>query len=460
MHRTRRNRALTAVVVCALAATAHADCPGDLNGDDAVDLADLGIVLASYNNDAGGDIDGDGDTDLADLGILLAAYGTVCPDVDFVVRHLTFDGENYDVTIDCQFGNCSAYPTPHYRDLNADGDPDDANERSYPVAYVRNTSVVIDDLEFTIIGDPPDAPVPVIGQGPDGMTFTGTGTVSNDRLVVDEQLVSSVPLPDYVNFYDTFDIAWQVAWDGLNYVDAGMSRNPLYVTYDEPFGRRLESFFDISCRAAVSHSAGQDVIDAIWAGFADLDVRNARGERMGYYRDVLCSSDCTIYDAQGLVIELNGQCGSWADLFRQCLRTQGFGNSSFITVEPTNWAGILVNNYQFIGNGTSGSTNYPYKLNSPCGGPQWAGGPECLDQDGLPGQDESNPASYFSRHFIVKINGRYYDPSYGAGPFTGTTHQATLQWEDAGLAGYHGSYGSYRAARKDTKGVRETYFSN
>jgi hypothetical protein len=39
------------------------------------DLADLGILLSSYESDAGGDVDGDGDTDLADLGGLLADFG-------------------------------------------------------------------------------------------------------------------------------------------------------------------------------------------------------------------------------------------------------------------------------------------------------------------------------------------------------------------------------------------------
>jgi hypothetical protein len=54
-------------------------CPGDLNGDGQRNLADLGILLASYQVDDGGDIDGDGDTDLADLGSLLAVYDIPCP---------------------------------------------------------------------------------------------------------------------------------------------------------------------------------------------------------------------------------------------------------------------------------------------------------------------------------------------------------------------------------------------
>jgi hypothetical protein len=53
-------------------------CTSDLDGDCDVDQADLGALLAAYNQDDGGDIDGDGDTDQADLGILLSEYGNIC----------------------------------------------------------------------------------------------------------------------------------------------------------------------------------------------------------------------------------------------------------------------------------------------------------------------------------------------------------------------------------------------
>jgi hypothetical protein len=54
-------------------------CPGDLNADGQRDLADLGILLASYGVDDGGDIDGDGDTDIGDLGFLLSRWNVDCP---------------------------------------------------------------------------------------------------------------------------------------------------------------------------------------------------------------------------------------------------------------------------------------------------------------------------------------------------------------------------------------------
>ena len=47
--------------------------PGDLNGDGAVNGADLGLVLGSWGG-TGGDLNGDGTTDGADLGIVLGGW--------------------------------------------------------------------------------------------------------------------------------------------------------------------------------------------------------------------------------------------------------------------------------------------------------------------------------------------------------------------------------------------------
>ena len=60
------------------------DCPEDLDGSGAVDLADLAALLANYGITSGaqpedGDFDGDGDVDLADLAHLLSVYGQDCP---------------------------------------------------------------------------------------------------------------------------------------------------------------------------------------------------------------------------------------------------------------------------------------------------------------------------------------------------------------------------------------------
>lgn len=59
-------------------------CPGDVNGDGAVDLADLAILLSNFGvpgaDEYGqGDLNDDEAVDLADLAFLLAHFGTPCP---------------------------------------------------------------------------------------------------------------------------------------------------------------------------------------------------------------------------------------------------------------------------------------------------------------------------------------------------------------------------------------------
>ncbi|MFO0873807.1 MAG: hypothetical protein U0575_07520 [Phycisphaerales bacterium] len=53
-------------------------CLGDLNGDDAVNGADLGLMLGEWGEGGMGDLNDDGVVDGADLGLLLGAWGS-CP---------------------------------------------------------------------------------------------------------------------------------------------------------------------------------------------------------------------------------------------------------------------------------------------------------------------------------------------------------------------------------------------
>lgn len=59
-------------------------CPGDLNGDSAVDLTDLATLLSNFGTLSGatfeeGDVNGDGAVDLTDLTALLSNFGSSCP---------------------------------------------------------------------------------------------------------------------------------------------------------------------------------------------------------------------------------------------------------------------------------------------------------------------------------------------------------------------------------------------
>lgn len=58
-------------------------CPGDVDGDNTVNVTDLGILLGNFGTASGaqrsdGDLDGDGDVDVSDLGLLLGNFGSSC----------------------------------------------------------------------------------------------------------------------------------------------------------------------------------------------------------------------------------------------------------------------------------------------------------------------------------------------------------------------------------------------
>ncbi len=58
------------------------NCPGDVNGDDQVNGADLSVLLGAFGQSVSpgtsGDVNGDGQVDGADLSVLLGAFGTSC----------------------------------------------------------------------------------------------------------------------------------------------------------------------------------------------------------------------------------------------------------------------------------------------------------------------------------------------------------------------------------------------
>jgi len=65
-----------------LSAITITDCAADFNGDGAVNIADLGTLLANFGaggaSFADGDANGDGNVNVTDLGMLLAEFGAGC----------------------------------------------------------------------------------------------------------------------------------------------------------------------------------------------------------------------------------------------------------------------------------------------------------------------------------------------------------------------------------------------
>lgn len=67
-----------AILTISFSPTTRAQCTADLNGDQIVGLADLGLVLQAFGISLAGDVNDDGLTGLADLGAVLQEFGATC----------------------------------------------------------------------------------------------------------------------------------------------------------------------------------------------------------------------------------------------------------------------------------------------------------------------------------------------------------------------------------------------
>lgn len=151
----------------------------------------------------------------------------------------------------------------------------------------------------------------------------------------------------------------------------------------------------------------------------------------------------------------DGNCEAWADLLTLMIRAHRVDASKLGIMSGELDARICdriyAKNWDFD---EDGSTTAP------------------TEQTGAAGQGTSDPRlSTFPGHWLVKYTlstgtVRVMDPSYGTGPFDGSTlGGALLEWEDASLDGfryrdkdeYGQPTGPYRYM-PDTKGARETHY--
>jgi hypothetical protein len=132
----------------------------------------------------------------------------------------------------------------------------------------------------------------------------------------------------------------------------------------------------------------------------------------------------------------NGTCVAWSRLLKAIIEIHGIGGAAIVEVESsfandgslsldgglTTRGLFLVKDWTFTSTGTAPAGCAPFThLDS-----------EATDSPtGAPGQGNTNPPGAFFNHFIVEYSGKYYDPSYGNGPFA-----SQAEWENASLDGY------------------------
>jgi hypothetical protein len=362
------------------------------------------------------------------------------------VEQVSYSGDHeYDVSPD---NGDPTYTAPQYLDNNANGNTTDPGDHNNPVVYVAGSTPTI-AAQFTV-GDManPTGGVMVKGTGPDGISIPATTATLSGNTVSLPATAASTAFGNAVNYYPKFVISWQISFDGgSTWLNAGKSNTEIDVSLKDPknAGSIFETLSWLSSKAAKGDTTEAQVIADIWNQFPGLNIQRKDGTPLAYYA-TFSGASCTT--TAGLLQGGQGQCSAFAHLFLDLMKTQGIAGSTDgmaikyslvqYSVDTTN-GGFLVKNWKFSdAGGVSGVADYPYLNLPPLDGSSLIGDhsynwgyADVTDQPGIPGQNSTNPASFFNNHQIVKIGSSYYDPSYGV------TYTSLADMESKSIAGYY-----------------------
>jgi hypothetical protein len=442
-------------------------------------VIDGNVITLHFVDGGRGDLDGKANGVIVDPGGP-GGYGDYPVVVAAKVREVTFSGADF-INIMADPGT-PQYTGAHWVDADANGVLDLPEDHAWPIGYPRNTdSVVSAHFKATIQNFPyPPSNVTLKVRGSNANATHSpvyyvvpetTVTLTGDDLYLPPTTISN-PFPDYVN-HGQLTINWEFSSNGGGWTSAGQTSNELYVTLDTPdFYPVYHTLIHLSVPAAavVLAQTPQQTIDAVWEVFKARNVSskhyfpNLNNLPYTYYKEW----DTTVGTLPALLNRTtnptgDGQCGAIAGLFIAAVRDAGVRKSAVpaegISVQPVlNETEImLIKNWEFSGNGTSGVADYPYQntLADPTKTPfaettpgglnsifrknattnvweyYWGALAEVTDMEGVPGQNTTNPKSTFSDHWLIKLGGKFYDPSYGLGPYVDRK-----AWEDASVSGF------------------------
>jgi hypothetical protein len=285
-----------------------------------------------------------------------------------------------------------------------------------PVSYARNTKVVFDAVFKVTTAPCRPEKVDVKGAATFGsvsLEWVGNVTVSPGDSQATLTLTSNNPLANEVGIFEVSDISWQMNPGGTGWASAGTTRNVMYVTLGAASGTpNYWTLLDISCRAAAGETSESGLITKVFTGFTGRAIKRKRdGNDLTYWNP---RSTCTATNTQLLLASANGagQCGSWAECLIDTYKVHGVTSGEKILIVHTvsDWTGsqvsFMVKNW--IINHPPASIKDDYTHNIPL---------ECKPGVNHPGQNNPTPPEAFYNHFIVRAIGKFWDPSYGTGPY-------------------------------------------
>lgn len=320
-----------------------------------------------------------------------------------------------------------------------------------PICYTRNNNVSL-TATFSVTTQPTDNENvnlrATANFGGTVLTWTANGVAvaNNANQIVFPVTASDVALPDAVGCYDPVTITWEMSnWAGAPnaWLPIGTSQHTFYATLGDPNGTPAYwTLLDVSCRAAHGQNNAAGLVGAVFAPFQNVPNPGIQRKRdrspLSYWnpRDVARNVPST----QDLLAcpQATGHCGSWASMLIDLYKVHGVTTGQKIYVAhqsyvpqvlsgvpqaaPINQNGMLVKNWTF--NAMPAQQNNVFT--------HLKGTTVRQRPPGIAAQRNPTPPPRFWNHFIVysTTTNRFYDPSYGAGPFNDPDG-----WEAAAIDG-------------------------
>jgi hypothetical protein len=263
-----------------------------------------------------------------------------------------------------------------------------------------------------------------------------------------------------VDYYNTLAIKWTVAIKtGANFgtpMDIRQTQHQVFVRYGladttDPNRKNLRlSVVAIGCQAASGKKSPEDILKAIEARFATLDITafyDAASGKKGddfeskpifYYRSWLTPPAVVKTENPTAWLQLldkknpDGQCTHWSQFFLQCLAQQGLltaanvakiGNPRIVAFQSKEASeqgisgGILIGTWEFRGMGSSGDQKHPFKNTvislTIKNQYSFTGDSEVTYKTPRAGQNNPTPPGLFGNHVVIQFDNEFFDPSYG-----------------------------------------------
>jgi len=274
---------------------------------------------------------------------------------------VSFSGTGYR-TIQSDDGSTN-FSAPHWNDPNGDGTQSDGH--AHPVIYVSDSKLTIAP-EWGLEPEVSGVNIKIKASGPDSISIgEAEAAVSGSTVSLASPGEATEKFENnIVRYWEGFVLNFEASFqDEDDWIEVGASKNQFYVTREAPMLSPIpHTVAHIGCSSANNQSVPAVITSCIWGEFSSgtgpQNVKNVNGEDLSYYKSYLTNSSTTA----GLLADKDGQCLAWVRFFLDCLKVHGISNSDNIAKVTPDVAGegLLIKNWGFTGNGTSGDNEYPY----------------------------------------------------------------------------------------------------